>query len=279
MLAVEGYDVKLDGNKLTIGDRIMLEMPSTLEESEDSGIRAHLVPQADNFAEDQAEDIEDLLQLRNCLNAADLLFEVSQALCELNQVDVLDFLCKTNATFERFLSSLKCVALYVEQEPPSGDVISVFVTQRRYRGNLGGLAGADAICQQRAAAAGLPGTDWTAWLSDESTDAIERIPDGQYQLIDGTPVADDKADLTDGFLNAAINLTERGNTRTGFVWTATTPDGADAEINCKNWTDNSSESTGSRGSTGAINAEWTNVLGAEAVCSDRNRLYCFGVSE
>jgi hypothetical protein len=275
MLAAEGYDVKLDGNKLTIGDRIMLEMPSTLEESEDNGFRAHLVPQVDNFTEDQAEDIEDLLQLRNCLNAADLLFKVNQALCELNQVDVLDFLCKTSATFERVLSSLKCVALYVEQEPPSGPVVSVFVTGRRYGGNLRGLAGADRKCQRRAEAADLSGT-WTAWLSDSTENAFDRIPDGQYQLLDGTQVADDKADLTDGFLNAAINLDEFGNQRVGFAWTGTEPGGTDTGNNCNGWTNNSSQFGGDRGVTDVIDSEWTQLNATPAQCSERYRLYCFG---
>jgi hypothetical protein len=56
-------------------------------------------------------------------------------------------------------------------------------------------------------AAGLSGI-WTAWLSDENTDARDRIPDGQYQLLDETLVTNDKDDLTDGMLKATINLDE-----------------------------------------------------------------------
>ena len=40
----------------------------------------------------------------------------------------------------------------------------VFVTSTTHNGNLGGVAGADAICNARAAAAGLPGS-YLAWIS------------------------------------------------------------------------------------------------------------------
>ena len=50
----------------------------------------------------------------------------------------------------------------------------VFVTSTTYKGNLGGLAGADAKCQTRANAASLGGT-WKAWLSDSTTSAASRL--------------------------------------------------------------------------------------------------------
>jgi hypothetical protein len=280
-LADQGYEVRLDGNSVKIATdhgEISLDLPATGEELEDSGIRASLVPQAVTSADDSAEDIENFQQLQLCLNAADLNFNVSRALCELYVSDAGDFLCKTEATFDRILSSLKCIALYVEQEPPSGPVVSVFVTKRRYPGNLRGLAGADRKCQRRAERAGLGGT-WTAWLSDGTENAIDRIPDGQYQLVNGTQVADDKADLTDGSLNAAINLNEFGETQPGFVWTGTEENGTNTGNNCDDWTDNSSESVGDRGVTDARDGDWTKLLAEPAQCSERYRLYCFGVSE
>jgi hypothetical protein len=295
-LADQGYEVRLDGSSVKIAtDRgeLSLDLPAPGEELEDSGIRASLGPQAVTSAEDPAEDIENFQQLKLCLDAADLNYNVTRELCELYTSDAGDFLCKTEATFDKILSSLKCIALYVDPPPPTGDVVSVFVTGGlgldQYQGNLGGLAGADAICQERAAAAGLPGTDWTAWLStsdDEETettgiDAIDRIPDGQYQLVDGTQVADDKADLTDGFLKAAINLDEEGNQIQidGFVWTATEPDGTDTGNNCNNWMDNSSGFFGDRGLSNPKDGGWTKVEGAAAQCGDSNRLYCFGSLE
>ena len=281
-LKAEGYKAKRDGDDLIIEDQVVLKEAFTVQDLEDwEDIQFLVGPEEPENSEDvSAEDVsaEDILQLKQCLDAADFLFTVSNGLCQIGPADFETFICRTRALFNRILASLECIATYVPQEPPSGPVVSVFVTQRRYQGNLGGLIGADAICQRRAAAAGLSGI-WTAWLSDESTDAIERIPDGQYQLIDGTPVADDKTDLTSGALKAPINLTELGNTRTGFVWTATDPDGTgtDTGNNCNNWTDNSLEFNGDRGITDQRNDAWTYAgQGTEAQCNDRNRLYCFG---
>jgi hypothetical protein len=277
-LAAQGYEVHLDGTSVKIAsDRgeLILDLPEAGEESEDSGIRVSLGPQADTSAVDSAEDIENFQQLQLCLNAADLNFRVSRALCELYVNDAGDFLCKTEATFDRVLSSLKCIALYVEQEPPSGDVVSVFVTTTEYQGDLGGLAGADEICQERAVAAKLPGTDWTAWLSDSTENAIDRIPDGQYQLVDGTQVADDKADLTDGKLKAAITLNAFGLPAAGSVWTGTEANGNGTVSNCNNWTVNSSESVGDWGFNGYDNDFWT-LIPPPDPCSQEYKLYCFG---
>jgi len=279
-LAAQGYEVGLDGNSVKVATNrgeLSLDLPATGEELEDSGIRARLVPQADMSAEDPAENIDDFLQLKQCFDAADFIFTVTFALCELNVSDASDFICKTQASFDRIINTLNCIALYTDPEPPTGDVVSVFVTKERYQANLGGLAGADAICQATAVAAGLPGTDWTAWLSDSTENAIDRIPDGQYQLVDGTTqVADDKADLTDGFLKAAINLDEFGQPWGGLVWTGTEEDGTDTGSNCINWTDNSTGFGGSYGAAGAKDVDWTKLPYDTALCSERYHLYCFG---
>ena len=278
-LAAQGYEVRLDGTSVKIATHrgeLSLDLPATGEELEDSGIGARLIPQAEMLAEDPAEDIDDFLQLKQCLDAADLIFNVTVTLCELNVTDASDFICKTQASFDRIICTLNCMALYVDPEPPSGDVVSVFVTKERYQANLGGLAEADAICQETAEAAGLTGTDWTAWLSDSTGNAIDRIPDGQYRLLDDTQVADDKADLTDGVLKAAINLNEFGEAQSGFAWTGTELDGTDTGNNCDDWTVNSSESVGDRGITDVINDQWTKLIAAPAQCSERYHLYCFG---
>jgi hypothetical protein len=173
--------------------------------------------------------------------------------------------------------------------PPADETVTVFVTQTAYQGDLGGLAGADAICQQRAEAAGLPGTDWTAWLSDDTTNARNRIPRGEYRRVDGTLVASNRADLFDGELAAPINLNEYGQTQASFAWTATNLDGTGTGNTCNNWTDASSEQggcpdpgdpkCGSVGSTSATNAEWTKLNAAPFQCSAQYNLYCFGGSE
>jgi hypothetical protein len=124
----------------------------------------------------------------------------------------------------------------------------VFVTSTKQDGALGGLAGADAVCQARADAATLGGT-WTAWLSDSDTNAENRIADAQYRLIDGTTVvATSLADLTDGSLTHAISMDENGGSPAPCVnpvecvWTATADVGFslcnDPSFCCDDWTCN-----------------------------------------
>jgi hypothetical protein len=165
--------------------------------------------------------------------------------------------------------------------PPPTNVVQVFITDFTYRGGLlEGLAGADAICQEDAEDAGLTGT-WRAWLSDDTTDARDRIPDGQYQLVDGTVIADDKADLTDGFLKAPINLNGRGEPDGGLVWTGTQPDGTAAEDNCDNWTNVNEEAD--YGEYNQTDPRWTSVVAvgrAPTSCNQGDfKLYCFGGGE
>jgi hypothetical protein len=87
----------------------------------------------------------------------------------------------------------------------------VFVTSLIYYANMGGLTGADALCQARADAASLGGT-FRAWLGDRTTSVGSRLTHStvRYVLVDGSVVADDWTDLTDGTLDRPINLTESG---------------------------------------------------------------------
>jgi hypothetical protein len=79
--------------------------------------------------------------------------------------------------------------------------------------DLGGLSGADAICNARAAAASLPGT-YRAYLSDSSVDAVDRLTrsSGQYKLVDGTVVANDFAQFFCPSPIVPINKTELNTT-------------------------------------------------------------------
>ena len=123
---------------------------------------------------------------------------------------------------------------------------TVFASSERYDGNLGGLAGADAKCQALADAAEvynprLIGT-FKAWLSDSTAGPATRFTHSPfpYVLVNGTQVADNWADLTDGSLDSPINVTEQGDTvPTGYparVWTGTGTNGTASSSNCGNWT-------------------------------------------
>lgn len=74
-------------------------------------------------------------------------------------------------------------------------------SQDGFGGNLGGLAGADAICQQAAARVGFGHKTWRAFLSvtdggdGNPVHAIDRIGDGPWYDRNGRLVATDKAGL------------------------------------------------------------------------------------
>ncbi|MCC6600363.1 MAG: hypothetical protein IT223_06775 [Crocinitomicaceae bacterium] len=148
-------------------------------------------------------------------------------------------------------------------------------------GNLGGLNGADNLCQTRASAAGLSGT-YKAWLSDGSFSAASRLNhySGEYRLLNGTKIADNWADLTDGSLDNKLNVTEYGLTLPGtvVVYTGTNTDGsADGTNNCSNWT-SSSPNVWVRGGNGDVtNTEWTFWVfaGCEGAWGTGWKLYCF----
>ncbi|MCC6600573.1 MAG: hypothetical protein IT223_07840 [Crocinitomicaceae bacterium] len=95
----------------------------------------------------------------------------------------------------------------------AGGPKKVFMTSTTYNANLGGISGANAKCQTRAAAAGLTGT-WKAWISTSSSSPSTSFTQSAYpyQLVDGTQVAANWADLTDGSIGTVINKNEFGST-------------------------------------------------------------------
>jgi PKD repeat protein len=164
----------------------------------------------------------------------------------------------------------------VEVTEPLSGVFQVFVTSEGYQGDLGGLAGADQECQLLAEAAGLPGT-WTAWLSDDNTDARDRIRDGQYEQLFQDIVADNLADLTDGSLNAPINYDENRDIQNEFVWTGTQSDGTRTEFNCNGWTTAADTVQGTGGVSDQTDEQWTDE-GPQS-CSEYRSLYCFSLTD
>lgn len=172
--------------------------------------------------------------------------------------------------------------------PPQASAKRVFVTSTTYNGNLEGLAGADAKCQARAgyisSALGGGGSVWKAWLSDSNTSAASRLThaDSPYQLINGSTVSNNWADLTDGTLQNPINITEFNtipNSMSG-VWTNTNIFGeayfsGDNNKTCKDYTSSvySIEAYYIFGRNGSSDGNWT--LWSSDNCSSNARLYCF----
>lgn len=158
------------------------------------------------------------------------------------------------------------------------DHARVFASSTTTRGNIGGIAGGDALCQARADAAGISGS-FIAWLSDGSSSPATRLahdPGLSYRLPDDTVVADDFADLTDGTIDAAIGLDELGNPLPSgaFVYTSTKTDGPyDGPQDCEGWTTSASGPVGRRGDPSLTDAGWTRS--GISACVPQYHLYCF----
>jgi len=177
--------------------------------------------------------------------------------------------------------------------------------------NLGGLAGADAICQKLAAASGSPGAGgrmWHAYLSTQGANAVnarDRIGSGPWANVKGQVVAKDVAHLhgdtvelaqLGNNLSRTTVLTEKGEPIKGAgdtpnqhdILTGSTtagrafPPGDDRT--CNNWTSNSTGTAqlGHFDRTGGNNTSWNSAHPSKG-CSQANLvstggagyLYCF----
>ncbi len=154
----------------------------------------------------------------------------------------------------------------------------VFVTASSFAADFAGLAGADALCQAEATAAGLPSPmAFHAWLSDSRSSPVSRFVtrDARYVLVDGTAIASSWADLTDGSLAHGIDRSADGTPITDGVWTATLVDGTGAGFGtyCDDWSSTQKTPT-YLGFTSGTDEFWT-YAPLPTDCSDGARLYCF----
>lgn len=151
----------------------------------------------------------------------------------------------------------------------------VFVADAR-DGNMGGLTGADAICQAEADAAGLPGI-YKAWLSDNTDSPSTRFTQSEYGYINtrNEVIATDWADLTDGTINVPLNITEFGAQASGgSTWTGSLSDGTanGSGSYCGDWT--STAGTERRGANNVTNSGWSDAFSPTA-CTSTLPFYCF----
>ena len=171
--------------------------------------------------------------------------------------------------------------------------------------DLGGLAGADKLCQSLAATVGAGGKTWRADLSTQGAGAVnakDRIGDGPWQNAKGVVVAKSNADLhgASNNLNKQTAITEKGEVLNGRgdtpnrhdILTGTQPDGTAFTVaedkTCGNWTKSGDGSAvvGHHDRTGLDTSppslSW-NSSHPSAGCSDEaliktggaGRLYCF----
>ena len=168
--------------------------------------------------------------------------------------------------------------------PGSHHVRVVFVTEGEYNGNLGQIDGADNKCQLEADAAGLDG-EFKAWISTAyagGTDPVDRFnhSTAPYQLVDGTQIAADWADLTDGTLDHAIDMNARG-VREYFwsCWTSTNASGqgigGGTGNTCQDWTSSSADDFAGEGLISHGDEWWSWITYSYVSCNDTSHLYCF----
>lgn len=149
----------------------------------------------------------------------------------------------------------------------------VFVSSTTHSARYGGQAGATKICNDLAAAAGLPGT-FVAWLSNkDGPHAAQRVTaPGPWVLVgSGDVVASTKAELTSGTLKHAVDRDEKGATvAASKVWTGTGGNGLYETNDCDAWTNGNN---GRSGSSAQSNVQWTSATVDD--CDALHRLYCF----
>jgi hypothetical protein len=194
--------------------------------------------------------------------------------------------------------------------PTPTNTLSFFVTSTTNpTGNLGGLRGADALCQSLATAVGAGSKTWRAYLSVERdpdngnnpTNARTRIGAGPWVNAAGVAVAANVNDLHARRGDASVFVDERGQ-RINGQWTGSpapvqhdilTGSSADgslmAGLTCSDWTSSSStvaaqvghsDGFGPNQDTSGTLSSW-NSAHANASCADTaprggaGRIYCF----
>ncbi|CAN5903669.1 hypothetical protein BH11MYX3_BH11MYX3_21410 [soil metagenome] len=162
----------------------------------------------------------------------------------------------------------------------------LFVTSGLFTGNLGGLAGADALCKDAASTGGLRGT-YAAYLSSISGNTPIPAPSrvgtaSGWVRVDGRPVMNSISQMHGGMMVNPPSLTEVGNdvgaTQFPYAWTGTSAAGTYANA-CTPagafipW-------GGANGNANVGQADQTSSAAVEAFnsgCDVTRRIYCLGI--
>jgi hypothetical protein len=182
-------------------------------------------------------------------------------------------------TLEELTELEERIAALEPSPPPPAKV--VFVTEGTMNGNMGGVEGADSICQSEALAAGLEGTfkAWVSWEFGGGPAQEFAHYDGPYALVTGVEIAEDFSDLLDGELSSVgqgININASGAVTEGYVWTGTTYYGKATDgvyDTCEDWTSDSATYVGGVGVISAWDKLWS--LSHRLECDTLQHLYCF----
>ncbi len=172
-----------------------------------------------------------------------------------------------------------CADVCVDGECVPGKL--VFVTSGGFMGDLGGLDGADAKCDEFAVAAGHEGT-FLAWLSSGSSTPAARFSKSEdpYVRADGELVATSWEDLVDGSLNRPLNVDEHGEASVNpqtcgtTIWNNTLYDGTLAEVDdCVGWSSEAGE--GANTDNNLLDERWSDPGYCEvASCDGPKAILC-----
>ena len=186
----------------------------------------------------------------------------------------------------------------------TGSTMSFFVTSARSTtGNIGGLAGADGICQNLANAAGVGAKTWRAYLSverdaangNQPTNARSRIGNGPWFNAKGALVANNLTELHARKGDATVFIGEKGQRINGHarvavtvehdIMTGSTSEGTLIGLTCGDWTSDSatalgqvghSDGLGPNGDTSGSLSSWNSAHSTRtAQYGAAARLYCF----
>lgn len=168
-------------------------------------------------------------------------------------------------------------------------------------GNLGGLAGADKLCQGLAAKAGAGNRTWRAYLSTSMPDvnARDRIGKGPWQNAKNVVIAanldelhTDKANINNDTAldEMGRQINPPGAPNRHDIMTGSTTDGRATTMTCQNWTSSASDQTGMLGhhdrlTFGKPGSPWNSAHPSKG-CSQENLVatggaglvYCFAAN-
>ena len=162
---------------------------------------------------------------------------------------------------------------------------TIFVTSTTSKGDLGGLSGADTMCNSAAMAAGRRGS-WKAVVSTQGNPAKSRLTvSGPLYNTNGEIVANGRNDLWDGKLDNAVGYDASGNPTAKLVWTGTDSDGrwdgADENMgeDCISWTSATTLYIGEVGKSNLDSDQWITGAGpsgmGQAKCNASDvAIYC-----
>jgi hypothetical protein len=210
------------------------------------------------------------------------------------------------------ITLLGSAAVFAAQAPQQPMSFFVTSTTPTGTGNLGGLAGADKICQDLAAAAGAGNKTWHAYLSQQAQGGMQqvnargRIGQGPWYNAKGVMIAGSVADLHGdnardrNNIQKANMLDEKGVLIKGAgdmpnqhdILTGSDSDGrafpAGIDTTCNNWTSDNDQNhamLGHADRTGGGNISWNSVHMSQG-CSaptlvrtgGAGHLYCFAIN-